>query len=62
MTAKEIDEHIMNCPYFCGKETIDRTIINGEYTHIGACRLEWHNRKICPSKVCYCAKTLGLEE
>lgn len=62
MTAKEIDEYIINCPYFLGKETIDRAIINGEYTHIGACQLEWHYEKICPSPVCFCAKTLGLEE
>ena len=60
MTAKQIDNYIMECPYFCGKDTIDRTMVNGEYVHIGACRMEWHHRKICPSSVCLCAETLGL--
>ncbi len=62
MTPREIDEHIMKCPYFGGKHTIDRTIVNGETTHIGNCRLEWHDRSICPSGVCFCAETFGLRE
>lgn len=61
MSPEEIDAHIMQCPYFGGKNTIDRTIICGETVHIGNCALEWHHRKICPSSVCICAKALGLE-
>lgn len=60
MTPKEIDNYIVNCPYFSGKNTIDRKIINGEYTHIGSCDLEFHYEKICPSEKCVCAKKFGL--
>lgn len=61
MSPKEIDAHIMQCPYFGGKNTINRIIIRGETVHIGNCGLEWHHRKICPSSVCICAKAFGLE-
>ena len=57
MTNKEIDEHICKCPYFTGKNTIDRSALG---THIGSCDLEFHYRKICPSAECLCAKKLGL--
>lgn len=57
MTNKEIDEIICKCPYFSGKNTIDRSNLG---THIGSCALEFHYRKICPSAECLCAKKLGL--
>lgn len=62
MLPKEIDTHIINCPYFGGKESIDRRIINGELTHIGHCKLEFHYRKICPSEKCVCATLFGLKQ
>lgn len=62
MSPKEIDDYITKCPYFYGKNTMDRTILDGECIHIGACRLEFHYRPICPSSVCLCAEKLGLEE
>jgi hypothetical protein len=52
MTNKEIDEYILKCPYFSGKNTIDRSALG---THIGSCDLEFHYRKICPSVECLCA-------
>ena len=53
-----IDAYIMNCPYFAGKTTIDRSKYG---THIGSCDLEHHHRKICPSNECLCAERLGLK-
>jgi len=61
MTPVEIDAFIMQCPYFCGKNIIDRKIIDGELVHIGECKLEWNHFKICPSAKCPCAKTMGLQ-
>lgn len=61
MTAKEIDAHITACPYFGGKGCIDRKIFEDGMTHIGFCKLEFHYRKICPSKECLCAEKLGLK-
>lgn len=58
MTPKEIDSHITKCPYFGGKNCIDRKLIDGEPTHVGTCDLEPHYRKICPSPECTCAKYL----
>ena len=60
MTAKEIDEFITKCPYFSGKNTINRKVINGELTHIGSCDLEFNYEKICPSEKCVCANKLGF--
>lgn len=57
MNNKEIDEIICKCPYFSGKNTIDRSNLG---THIGSCDLEFHYRKICPSAECLCAKKFGL--
>ena len=62
MTPKEIDDFIMKCPYFGGKNTIDRRSINGELVHCGDCGMEWHYLKICPSAQCVCAKKMGLQE
>jgi hypothetical protein len=59
MRAEEIDRIICACPYFGGKNTIDRSSIG---THIGSCDLEFHYRKICPSQECHCADRLGLGE
>ena len=53
-----IDAYIMKCPYFAGKNTIDRSNIG---THIGSCDLEHHYRKVCPSNECLCAERLGLK-
>lgn len=53
-----IDAYIMKCPYFAGKNTIDRSKYG---THIGSCDLEHHYRKICPSHECLCAERLGLK-
>lgn len=53
-----IETYIMKCPYFTGKNTIDRSAYG---THIGACDLEFHYRKICPSSDCLCAERLGLK-
>ena len=61
MTAKEIDAHIMACPHFGGKDCIDRKIFEDGMTHIGSCGLEFHYRKICPSRECLCAEKLGLK-
>lgn len=58
MTPKEIDNHVLNCPYFGGKNCIDRKYIDGEPVHIGTCDLEFHHRKICPSFECCCANHL----
>ena len=56
--AAEIDAKITKCPYFSGKDTVDRS----EYgTHIGSCDIEFHYRKICPSPECLCAEGLGLK-
>lgn len=60
MITKEIDKYITQCPYFSGKNTIDRKEINGEYTHIGSCALEFHYKKICPSEKCLCAKKFDM--
>ena len=54
-----IDAYITNCPYFSGKNTIDRSVYG---THIGACSLEYHYEKICPSPKCLCAEGLGLKD
>lgn len=54
-----IEEYIMKCPYFAGKNTIDRSAIG---THIGSCDLEYHYRKVCPSNECLCAERLGLKK
>ena len=54
----EIEAYIMKCPYFAGKNTIDRSNIG---THIGSCDLEHHYRKVCPSNECLCAERLGLK-
>ena len=61
MTVKEIDAHIMACPYFGGKDCIDRKIFADGMTHIGSCALEFHYRKICPSEECICAKKFELK-
>ena len=53
-----IDAYITNCPYFSGKNTIDRSVYG---THIGSCDLEFHYEKICPSPKCLCAERLGLK-
>lgn len=53
-----IDAYIMKCPYFAGKNTINRSNIG---THIGSCDLEHHYRKVCPSNECLCAERLGLK-
>lgn len=53
-----IEAYIMKCPYFAGKNTIDRSKYG---THIGSCALEFHYRKICPSNECICAERLGLK-
>ena len=60
MNAKEVDDYVMNCPYFGGKNTIDRRSVGGEYVHIGDCSLEFHYRPVCPGPDCHCAKILGL--
>lgn len=60
MTAKQIDDYIVKCPYFGGANCIDRKFIEGEAVHIGSCALEFHYRKICPSEKCHCAKMFGL--
>jgi len=62
MTPKEIDNFIMHCPYFGGKNLIDRKIIDGELVHTGDCKLEWNYAKICPSAQCACARKMGLQE
>ena len=62
MTPKEIDDFIMQCPYFGGKNIIDRRFIDGEAVHVGDCSLEWNYRKVCPSAQCLCAKKMGLQE
>ena len=59
MTAKQIDDYIVNCPYFGGTNCIDRKFIKGEAVHIGSCDLEFHYEKICPSEKCHCAKKFG---
>ena len=61
MTAKEIDEYIMACPYFEGKTFIGRRLFSDGQTHLGSCRIDWRCAKICPSSKCICAKTFGLE-
>ena len=57
MDNKKIDEYICNCPYFSGKNTIDRSEIG---THVGSCDLEYHYQYICPSSKCICAEILGF--
>ena len=57
MKAEEIDRIICDCPYFQGKNTINRSAMG---THIGGCDLEFHYRKTCPSKECLCAERFGL--
>jgi len=59
MRSEEIDRIICACPYFQGKNTINRSVIG---THIGSCDLEFHYRKICPSSECLCADRFGLGE
>ena len=54
-----IEGIIMECPYFSGKNTIDRSKYG---THIGACALEFHYEKICPSHKCLCAEKMGLKK
>ena len=61
MTTAEIDRHITDCPYFGGKDCIDRKFINGESVHVGTCALEFHYRKVCPSAECVCATHFGLK-
>lgn len=61
MKATEIDEHILACPYFRGKDCVDRKIFDDGLTHFGACSLEWNYDKVCPSSKCICAKAFGLE-
>ena len=58
MTTKEIDTYICACPYFGGKDTIDRKLFVDGTTHIGECALEFHHKHICPSKECICANKL----
>ena len=58
----QIDAYIMKCPYFGGKNTIDRRIINGEPVHVGNCSLEFHYRKVCPSSECRCAEYMELTD
>ena len=60
-SPKEIDAHIMACPYFSGKNLADRRAINGEMTHMGSCGLEFHYEKVCPSDKCLCAEILGFK-
>lgn len=45
MTKEEITQYVKNCPY--SDKSIDT---------IHSCGLEFHYRKICPSKECVCAK------
>lgn len=45
MTKEEIKEYVKNCPY--SDKSIDT---------MHTCALEFHYRKICPSKKCACAK------
>ena len=58
MTTKEIDAYICACPYFGGKDTINKRLFVDGTTHIGECALEFHHRYICPSKECRCASKL----
>lgn len=51
MTKEEIKIYVQNCPY--SDKSIDT---------IHTCDLEFHYRKICPSKDCICAKKFGLIE
>jgi len=51
MTREEINEYVKNCPY--SSKTIDS---------LQTCSLEWHYRKICPTKDCFCAERFGLKE
>ena len=57
ISRQAVEEYIMNCPYFAGKNTIDRSKYG---THVGSCDLEHHYRKVCPSSECLCAERLGL--
>ena len=57
MTREEIDKYICKCPYFSGKNTIDRSALG---THVGSCDLEFHYEKVCPSEKCHCADRMGL--
>lgn len=58
ISRQEIEAYIMTCPYFGGKNTINRSNLG---THIGSCDLEHHYRKVCPSNECFCAERLGLK-
>ena len=51
MTREEITAYVKNCRY--SDKSIDS---------IHTCDLEWHYRKICPSKECICAKFFGLTD
>ena len=63
MTTKEIDAYICACPYFGGKDTINRRLFVDGTTHIGECALEFHYQHICPSEECICAsKFFGERE
>ena len=50
MSREKIEEYVRNCPY------ADKSLDS-----IHSCDLEFHYRKICPSKECLCAKKFGLE-
>lgn len=62
MKAREIDEYILACPYFKGKDCVDRKIFDDGLTHVGACSLMWNHDKVCPSEKCLCADVFGLRE
>lgn len=53
MTIEEIKEYVKKCPH--SDKSIDS---------MHTCNLEFHYRKICPSKECACAKLFygGIED
>lgn len=51
MTKKEIEEYVKNCPY--SDKSIDT---------MHTCGLEFHYKKICPSKECICARRFYSDE
>lgn len=61
MTPREIEAQIMVCPYFGGRNSIDRKMFKDGTTHFGSCGLEFHYRKVCPSSMCICAERFGLK-
>lgn len=50
MTEEEIKKYVNQCPHS------DKSI---DATH--TCDLEFHYRKICPSKDCFCSEKFGLK-